>query len=138
MENMGTNTGEPSSSESHGPVGKARSVGLTILVSIVTLGIWMWFWAFWNGEDLKRYRKEGLGGVFYLILQIIFFPVVMFLMADEVAKLYQDAGEEPPISALWGLWFLLPLIGMIIWYVRIQNSLNRFWTSRGAPAASGV
>ncbi|MCJ7781189.1 MAG: hypothetical protein MUQ27_10225, partial [Acidimicrobiia bacterium] len=65
-------------------------------------------------------------------------PVVMFLMADEVAKLYQDAGEKPPITAIWGLWFLLPLIGNIVWYVRMQSSLNDFWIARGAPAASGV
>src|SRR5665811_24579 len=37
------------------PVGKARSTGLTILLVIVTLGIWSLLWIFWSGEDLKRY-----------------------------------------------------------------------------------
>jgi hypothetical protein len=120
------------------PVGKARSTGLTILLVFVTFGIWSLLWVFWSGEDLKRYRRDGLGGAVHLILWIFISPVVMFLMADEVAKLYQDAGEEPPITAIWGLWFLLPLIGNIIWYVRMQSSLNNFWIAGGAPAASGV
>ena len=120
------------------PVGKARSTGLTILLVFVTFGIWSLLWIFWSGEDLKRYRREGLGGALHLILWIFISLVVMFLMADEVAKLYQDAGEEPPITALWGLWFLLPLIGNIIWYVRIQNAINEFWQARGGTTSPGL
>ena len=56
----------------------------------------------------------------------------MFMLANEVETMYRDRGEEPPITTLWGLWFLLPLIGNIIWYVRIQNSINDFWVARGA------
>jgi hypothetical protein len=127
-----------SASQPDRPLGKARSTGLTILLVFVTFGIWSLFWIFWSGEDLKRYRRDGLGGVVHLILWIFISPVVMFLMADEVAKLYEDAGEKPPITALWGLWFLLPLIGNIVWYVKMQSSLNDFWLARGAPAATGV
>jgi len=127
-----------SASQPDRPLGKARSTGLTILLVFVTFGIWSLFWIFWSGEDLKRYRRDGLGGVVHLILWIFISPLVMFLMADEVAKLYEDAGEKPPITALWGLWFLLPLIGNIIWYVKMQSSLNDFWLARGAPAATGV
>jgi hypothetical protein len=119
-------------------VGKARSIGLTILLAIVTFGIWTIFWSYWNGEELKRYRPAGLGGVVYVLLHIFVNPVVWFLFADEVAKMYQEAGEEPPITAIWGLWFLLPVIGNFIWYIRIQNSINDFWIARGAAPATGV
>jgi len=121
-----------------GPIGKPRSIGLTILVTIVTFGIWGFFWTFWTGEDVRRYRGNGLGGVFYLVIAIFIYPVVMFLLADEVGKMYEEAGEHPPINALWGLWFLLPLIGNIVWYVKIQGALNDFWIARGAPPATGV
>ena len=77
------------------PLGKARSIGWTILLSIVTLGIWTCIWSFSNGGELKRYRPDGLGGGVYLVLAIFISPVVMFLMAGEVAKLYEEAGEEP-------------------------------------------
>ena len=119
-------------------VGKPRSIGLTILLAIVTFGIWTLLWSFWNGEDLRRYRGDGLGGGIYLVIALLIQPVLMFMMADEVAKLYEQDGQEAPITAVWGLWFLLPLIGHIIWYVRMQRSLNDFWIAKGAGPATGV
>ena len=113
-------------------------MGLTILVTIVTLGIWAWLWSYWNGEELKKYRRDGLGGVAYLILTIFISPVTMFIMANEVEKLYVEKGEQPRITTIWGLWFLLPLIGNIIWYVRIQNAINGFWQARGATMNPGL
>jgi hypothetical protein len=62
----------------------------------------------------------------------------MFLMANEVEQMYREAGEEPKITTLWGLWFLLPLIGNIIWYVRIQNAINEFWQARGGTTSPGL
>ena len=46
-----------------GPIGKPRSVPLTILVTIVTFFIWAMVWSYLTGEDLKKYRGEGLGGI---------------------------------------------------------------------------
>ena len=129
---------QPGSASGRGPAGTPRSIGLTILVSIVTLGIWTWVWSYWNGDELARYRREGLGGVVYLVITIFIHPVTMFLMASEVEKMYTDEGEEPKITTLWGLWFLLPLIGNIIWYVRIQKAINEFWQARGATSSPGL
>jgi hypothetical protein len=120
------------------PIGTPRSVGLTILVSIVTFGVWTWVWSYMNGEELRRYRRDGLGGIAYLLLTIFISPVTMFLLANEVEYLYREAGEEPRITTLWGLWFLLPLIGNIIWYVRIQNAINQFWQARGGSMTPGL
>ena len=127
------------------PVGKRRSIGLVILLSIVTCGIWLFVWSYQNGEELKQYSKDGLGGVGYLLLMLaniftagITAVVVMFLMASEVEKLYRREGKEPPITTIWGLWFLLPIIGNFIWYFRIQSALNDFWTAHGATNSPGV
>ena len=119
-------------------IGKPRSIGLTILLSIVTFGIWTFLWTFWNGEELKRYRVDGLGGGIYLLFHFLIYPVVWFMLADEVAKLYEEEGLEAPITAVWGLWFLLPIIGNFIWYIRMQRSLNEFWIAKGAGPATGV
>jgi hypothetical protein len=119
-----------------GEVGKPRSAGLTILLTIVTLGFWTLLWSFWTGDDLKKARPDGLGGVAYLFITLLVAPVTMFLMASEVEKLYTEDGREAPITTLWGLWFLLPIIGMFIWYLRIQRSLNDFWVSKGADGSS--
>lgn len=129
---------ERSSESTSGPIGKPRSVGLTILVTIVTFGFWTWIWSYWNGEELKNYRRDGIGGVAFLLFTIFIVPVTMFLMANEVERMYTDAGEEPQITTMWGLWFLLPLIGNIIWYIRIQNAINRFWQTRGGTSSPGL
>lgn len=47
-------------------------------------------------------------------------------------------GKEPPITTLWGLWFLLPIIGNLIWYFRIQRSLNEFWAAHGQTNNPGI
>lgn len=112
-------------------LGKRRSVGLVILLTIVTCGIWAIVWAFQNGDELHRWSGKGLGGVVHLVVTILASPVTMFLMAGEVEQLYRDAGREPPITTIWGLWFLLPLIGNVIWYVRIQQAINDYWTAFG-------
>jgi Domain of unknown function (DUF4234) len=117
-----------------GPVGKPRSIGLIILLTIVTLGIWMLVWSYQNGEELKKHARTGIGGIGYLFITLLLSPVTMFLMAGEVEQLYRREGQEPPITTIWGLWFLLPLIGPIIWYVRIQRSLNEYWVAHGAIA----
>ena len=117
-----------------GPLGNPRSIGIVILLTIVTLGIWTIVWSYQNGDELKRHTGQGLGGVAYLFITLLISPVTMFLMASEVEQLYRREGKEPPITTIWGLWFLLPLIGNIIWYVRIQKSINDYWTSHGAAA----
>lgn len=120
-----------------GPVGRPRSVGITILLAFVTFGIWTIVWSAMNGEELKNYNRTGAGGAVHAILTLFISPVVMFLMADEVDKMYRSENQVSPISAIWGLWFLLPLIGNIIWYVRIQNAINDFWMARGAGPPTG-
>lgn len=130
--------GTPHHSGGAGALGKPRSVGLVILLTVVTLGIWAIVWSFQNGEELKRRTGNGLGGVVYLLITLFISPVTMFLMAGEVEQMYRNEGKEPPITMIWGLWFLLPLIGNLIWYVRIQGALNDYWTAHGAAAASGV
>ncbi|CAN5707627.1 hypothetical protein BH24ACT3_BH24ACT3_14290 [soil metagenome] len=117
-----------------GAVGEPRAVGKTILLSIVTCGIWTILWTYWNHEELKRYRNDGLGGGLGVVIYIFASPVTWFLMASEVEKMYQEEGQESPVNTMIGLWFLLPIIGNIIWYTKMQEALNDFWMARGAPA----
>jgi Domain of unknown function (DUF4234) len=130
--------GMPPHVPSGAALGKPRSMGLVIFLSIITLGVWTIVWSYQNGKELKEHNHIGLGGVLYVVLTIVLAPITMFLMAGEVEKMYRADGKEPPITMIWGLWFLLPLIGNIIWYVRMQRSLNDFWMSHGAGAATGV
>ena len=121
-----------------GPLGKPRSIGLVILLSIVTLGVWNVVWSYQNGEEIKQHTRTGLGGVPSLLITMFISPVTMFLMASEVEQMYRREGKEPPITTIWGLWFLLPLIGNLIWYMRIQRSINDYWTSHGSQLQPGL
>ena len=121
-----------------GALGKPRSVGLVILLTIVTFGIWTNVWSYQNGEELKQRSGQGLGGVAYLFITLLISPATMFLMAGEVERLYRAEGKEPPITTIWGLWFLLPIIGNLIWYFRIQGALNQYWTSNGSTHKPGL
>ena len=114
--------------------GPFYSVGLTILLMIVTLSIWGFFWTYRTNEDLKRYNGDGLGGVLGMIIYLLLSPVLMFTIPNEVKQSYERDGRTSPVSAIWGLWFLLPIIGNIIWYVKVQHALNDFWRSKGAEA----
>jgi hypothetical protein len=112
--------------------GAYYSPGLVILLMIVTLGIWGIFWTYRTNEDLRRYKGDGLGGVLGIVLYLLLSIVLMFTIPDEIQKMYERDGRQSPVSAVWGLWFLLPLIGHIIWYVKVQHALNDFWSSKGA------
>lgn len=125
----------PPPTPSRGAIGTPRPVGMTILLSIVTLGIWTLIWTWRTQEDYKRYTGDGVGGWLGLVIYVVLAPVTWFLVASEVEKLYEGAGEEPPVRTIWGLWFLLPIIGNFVWYIRVQNSLNDFWVKRGATPA---
>jgi hypothetical protein len=112
--------------------GPFNNVGLTILLMIVTCGVWGIFWTYRTNEDLKKYNGDGLGGVLGVVIYLLISLVLMFTIPDEISKMYQRDGRESPVSAIWGLWFLLPIIGNIIWYVKVQNALNDFWVGKGA------
>jgi hypothetical protein len=119
---------------SAGRVGETRSIGLSILWAILTLGIYALYWVFKTHEETKQYSGEGVGGWLGLVIYLVIGPVTWFLIPSEVGKLYSRDGQQPPVTGITGLWLLLPLIGAIVWFVKVQGALNRFWISKGAPA----
>jgi hypothetical protein len=106
--------------------------GWTIFLTIITFGIWGAIWTYRTNEDLKRYNGDGLGGVLGVVIYLLISVVLMFTIPNEIEKMYQRDGRQSPISTVWGLWFLLPIIGNIIWYVKVQRVLNEFWASKGS------
>ena len=71
-------------------LGKRRSTGLVILLTIVTCGVWAIVSSFQNGDELQRWSGKGIGGVGYLLITVFISPVTMFLLAGEVEQLYRD------------------------------------------------
>jgi hypothetical protein len=106
--------------------------GITILLMIVTLGIWGFFWSYHTGEDLKRYNGDGLGGLVNVLIYLVLSVVLMFTIPYEISNMYTRDGQRSPVSTLWGLWFLLPIIGHLVWYFKVQDALNDFWRAKGS------
>jgi hypothetical protein len=115
-----------------GAVGTLRSPVTVILLSIVTCGIYFFVWTYKTFEEMKAHSGEGVGGVVGLVILFLIGPVNWFLMPSEVGKLYEGAGQEKPVQGTTGFWNLIPIVGGIIWIVKVQNALNEFWEARGA------
>jgi hypothetical protein len=120
-----------------GPLGKPRGILFVILVSIITLGIYHLYWTYKTFEEMKQRTGQGLGGVLGLVIAIFIAIVNAFVIPSEVGHMYQRDGEDPPITGWTGLWVILPLVGWVVWIVKVQGSLNRYWENRpSAPAVT--
>lgn len=118
---------------SQGPLGRPRSIGVSILLAIVTLGIYTLYWTYKTQQEIKEHSGIGVGGALGLLIFVLVSPVTYFLVASDVESMHRARGWNPPLTTLTGLWFLLPLIGSIIWFVKVQGALNAYWQSLGAP-----
>ena len=119
----------PASSTSTGPRPgeKVREPVAVIIFSIITLGIYHVYWIYQVFRELKERTGEGIGPIIGLVLAILINPVNWFVLPSEVGNMYAAAGKEKPVSGVTGFWNLIPLIGFIIWVVKVQGALNRAW-----------
>jgi hypothetical protein len=115
-------------------VGQIRATGISILLYIVTLGIYGLVYYYKTHDEMKRHSGEGLGGGIALVLAFFVGFVLPFTMASEVGNLYKRAGRAAPVSGVTGLWILLPIAGAIVWFVKTNGALNEYWKSQGATA----
>ena len=119
-----------------GDLGHTRSIPLSILWAVLTLGIYTFVWTYRTQEEIKRYSGNGVGGVVGLVIFIVLPPVTFFVIPSEVRYMHEDLdGGHSPVRGIYGLWFLLPIIGHLIWFVQVQGALNRYWESKGASPA---
>src|SRR6185436_19494053 len=76
--------------------GVFHSKGLTILLMIVTLGIWGFFWTYHTNEELKKHNGDGLGGVLGIVLYFFISIVLMFTIPNEIKNAYERDGRPSP------------------------------------------
>ena len=118
-----------------GQRGRPRGIGVGILLYIVTFGLYGWYWAYKTQEEIKQHTGDGLGGVIGLVIWILIQPVSAFVIPSEIGKMYRKAGQQQPMSGWTGLWLFpgaILIIPAIVWFVKVQGALNRYW--EGGPA----
>jgi hypothetical protein len=115
-----------------GEVGNVRSIGLSILWAVLTLGIYTYVWTYKTHGEIKRWSGNGVGAVLGLVIYFVISPVTFFVVPSEVRYLYENDGQASPVRGITGLWILLPILGPFIWFVKVQGALNDYWRSKGA------
>ena len=122
-----------SMSANTGPLGQPRGIGFGILLFIATLGFYSWYWAFKTHEEIKQHSGEGVGGVIGLVIWILLSIVSAFVIPSEVGKMYRKDGHEAPVTGWTGLWLfpgVILIIPAIVWFVKVQGALNRYWVGK--------
>ena len=127
MIGMGQNTG---------PLGRPRGIGFGILLYIITFTFYSWYWVFKTQDEMKQQSDgEGLGGVLGLVVYILISPVTAFVIPSEVGNMYRRDGRVAPMTGWTGLWlfpFGIFLIPAIVWFVKVQGGLNRYWEGKAS------
>ena len=119
------------------PLGRPRGVGFGIFLFVITFGIYSFYWVFKTQEEMKQHTGDGLGGVVGLVVWILLGAVSAFVIPAEVGAMYAKDGRDRPMTGWHGLWLFpgaILIIPAIVWFVKIQRALNRYWESRGATA----
>ena len=113
-----------------GPIGQAMNPTQLAVLSLVTCGIYSLYWAYKSGEELKQHNGEGLGGAVMLLLTLV--VAGWFMIPIEIQKMYEADGRQSPVTAVDGLWLLIPCVGYFLYYPKVQGALNDYWVSKGA------
>ncbi len=114
-----------------GGVVKVRDPVVVVVLTIVTLGIYHLYWTYQVYRELKETQRVGIGPGLGLVLAILLGIVNWFVLPSEVGNMYERQGEAKPVSGVTGFWNLIPIVGWIIWLVKVQNALNRQWEAMG-------
>jgi hypothetical protein len=110
--------------------GEVRSPAMVVVLSIITCGIYAWYWLYKIGEELKNYLgDEGINPGMNLVLSIICFPYyfyVLYQYSKKITESQQKNGLAGDDNAL--VVVLLAIFGLTIVALPImQNSLNKVW-----------
>ena len=118
--------------QAFGPVGKVRNPWGVIGLSIITLGIYFLYWTYQVFREMKEHTGEGIGGPIGLVIGLLIGIVNVFLIPAEVGNMFAKAGQPKPVRGVTGFWTLIPLIGSIIWVIKVQGALNSRWAGAAA------
>ena len=99
-----------------------RSIGMMILLGIVTLGIYYLYWVVSFQSELKRETGEGFGGFAHLIMIFVTFGIYLLYWEYKVGERLEKLGR-PNNGALY-LVLNFVALGWITFFL-MQNEANQ-------------
>jgi hypothetical protein len=112
---------------------------LGILLFVVTFGFCGWYWVYKTQEEMRRHTGDGLGGVPGLVVWILIGAISAFVIPSEVGRMYARDSRLSPITGWTGL-SLFPfgflVVPAVVWFVKVQGALDRYWESKTAGQTS--
>ncbi len=125
--------GRPTGSRrrAHGPLGEERGIAVTIILMILTCGIWGLYVQYKIGDELGRHEGKGRinAGLDLLLVFLTCGIWGIYLMYKYPQTLHDITVEEemPPVD-LTVACLLLAIFGMhIVSLAILQNELNKHW-----------
>lgn len=116
-------------------IGKTRSPVVVILLSIVTCGIYYYYWLYTIMDDLnKAADREIINPVLFLILSIFcgpFIYYVFYTVDRNLGEISRNEGVNYKENFI--VWLILTLIcsiGLIMGMYQITEGFNAIWAER--------
>ena len=115
-------------------IGTIRNPVTVVLLSVVTLGLYGLYWTYVMFRDTREFGGHGFGGLAGLALAVVVPFLPPFLLPWQVGSIRVETGLDRRVGGPWGLWWLLPIAGWVIWVVAVQRAANELWETQGATA----
>ena len=118
-------------------IGTTRQPITVILLSLVTCGIYLWYWLYVTTQDINNaLGEERINTVMMLVLSILCAPV-LFYWLYQIDKALVDISAKDGVaySESFIIWLILSLVagvGSIIAEFQIQTAMNNIWAARSA------
>jgi Domain of unknown function (DUF4234) len=117
---------------SFGSRGSPRGIGFGIALFLLTFGAYGFYWVYKTHDEIKRHTGDGLGGLVGVVVWVFTVSIATaFVIPAEIARMYTRAGEPSPVTHATGLLLVpggLLYAPALLWFVRVQQALNRYWT----------
>jgi len=129
-------------------LGKERNWIVVILLSVVTLGIYGFFYLYFSFDEVKRFGLvrnpavavtsggAAVGFMFIPLFNFIWAIMLAFKFPGLLTKFNQILGRDGPAYGFLGFLHLIPIIGGLIVLAVVQTRLSDNWREQRALLAS--
>ncbi len=111
--------------------GQVRSPALVIILSIVTCGIYAWYWIYKMSEELQRATgKSTISPGVELLLCIVTCGIYLIYWFYKYGKMITEAQEQAGLNAEDNavLYLLLAIFGLgVVNMALMQSAVNKIW-----------